>query len=400
MCSLCSLWYNYPVVKTAEIVIIGGGVIGASIAYHLSQTGVNGIVLLEKNLLGSGSSGKAAGLTILQWANEIDVQLVKGSLGIYRELIERNKDIKFNQSGLIYLATTPQEEQYLRDSQALLNKYNIKSDWLDRAGIRKHLGHWMHLDDFPVGLYTPDDGYLDPFQIVNGFAKGARQHGVKIYEMNPVTGIRKVDNIFEVQSSEGVFSTPIVINAAGCWTKKVGEMLGLKLPLKPYRTQIAVLKPSRPLPQNITAVYDMNRNVYFHGETGGLLLAGDGTTATEENPDQFRQKADSAFLEEIAQKISYLIPGMADAGVTNSWAGLVTATPDRMPIIGRMPEMPNLILATGDNGYGFMRAGMLGKIVAEIALNKTPSIDISNLTINRFDNKDISDFKITQGMGV
>jgi sarcosine oxidase subunit beta len=258
----------------------------------------------------------------------------------------------------------------------------------------------MHLNDFPAGLYTPDDGYLDPFQIVNGFAKGARQHGVKIYEMAPVTGIKKTGNTFEVESSEGVFSTPLLINAAGCWAKKVGELLGLKLPLKPYRTQITVLKPSHPLPQNIIAVYDMNRNIYFHGETGGLLLAGDGTTETEENPDMFRQKADSQFLEEIAQKISYLIPGMTDAGIANSWAGLCTATPDRMPIIGRIPQIANFILATGDNGYGFMRAGMLGKLVAEIALNKPPSIDISRLTIDRFGNKDFSEFKITQGMGV
>ena len=394
--------------RTAEVVIIGGGVIGASIAYHLSQARVKNIVLLEKNLLGSGSTGKAAGLTILQWANEIDVQLVQGSLEIYRELIKHNQDIKFNQNGLIYLATTAQEEQYLKDSQALLNKYNIKSEWLDRASIRKHLGHWMHLNDFPAGLYTPDDGYLDPFQIVNGFAQEARQKGVKIYEMAPVTAIKATGNTFEVQSSEGTFSTPLLINAAGCWAKKVGEMLGLKLPLKPYRTQIAVLKPSHPLPNDITAVYDMNRNVYFHGETGGLLLAGDGTTETEENPDQFRQKADSAFLEEIAQKISYLIPGMADAQVTNSWAGLVTATPDRMPIIGRIPQTNNpalsgaegFILATGDNGYGFMRAGMIGRIVAEVALNQPPSINIAKLTMNRFGGQDLSEFKITQGMGV
>jgi glycine/D-amino acid oxidase-like deaminating enzyme len=155
----------------------------------------------------------------------------------------------------------------------------------------------------------------------------------------------------------------------------------------------------------------MNRNVYFHGETGGLLLAGDGTTEREENPDQFKQKADSTFLEEIAQKISYLIPGMADAGVSNSWAGLVTATPDRMPIVGRIPQIANFILATGDNGYGFMRAGMLGKLVAEIALSKPTSINphtnalvcgvnIDKLTIDRFGNKDFSEFKITQGMGV
>lgn len=388
--------------QTAEVVIIGGGVIGASVAYHLSQAGVKDIVLLEKNLMGSGSSGKAAGLTILQWANQPDVQLVQGSLEIYHELIKRNKDIKFNQSGLIYLATTAQEEQYLRDSQALLNKFNIKSDWLDRAGIRKHLGHWMHLDDFPAGLYTPDDGYLDPSQIVNAFARESRSNGVKICEMAPVTGLRRTGDIFEVTSSEGTFSTPMVINAAGCWAKKVGELLGLKLPLKPYRTQIAVLKPApaRPLPTNITAVYDMNRNVYFHSETGGLLLAGDGTTEREENPDMFRQKADSQFLEEIAQKISYLIPGMADAGIANSWAGLVTATPDRMPIIGQIPQIANFILATGDNGYGFMRAGMLGKLVAEIALNKPTSIDISKLTIDRFGNKDFSEFKVTQGMGV
>ena len=197
--------------RTAEIVIIGGGVIGASIAYHLSQSGAKNIVLLEKNLLGSGSSGKAAGLTILQWANEIDVQLVKGSLDIYRELAQRNQDIKFNQSGLIYLATTRPEEQYLRDSQALLNKYNIKSDWLDRTGISQHLGHWMHMDDFISGLYTPDDGYLDPFQIVNACAKEARRNGVKIYEMAPVTAIKTTGNIFEVHSSEGIFSTPLII---------------------------------------------------------------------------------------------------------------------------------------------------------------------------------------------
>ncbi|MEW6026207.1 MAG: FAD-binding oxidoreductase [Planctomycetota bacterium] len=386
--------------RTAEVVIIGGGGIGTSIAYHLSQAGVKNVVLLEKNLLGSGSSSKAAGLTILQWANESDVQLVQRSMEIYHELIRQNKDIKFHQSGLIYLATTAEEEKYLRDSKILLDKYHIKSELLDRKGVKEYLGHWMHLANFPSGLYTPDDGYLDPFQIVNGFAKESRRNGVNLYEMAQVTAIRKTGNTFEVQSPEGVFFTPIVINAAGCWAKKVGELLGLKLPLKPYRTQIAVLKPSRPLPKDIIAVYDMNRNVYFHSETGGLLLAGDGTTNNEENPDQFRQKADSAFLEEIAQKISYLIPGMADAGVANSWAGLVTATPDRMPIIGRIPQMDNFILATGDNGYGFMRAGMLGKLVAEIALNQPPTINIEGLTIDRFGNKDLSDFKISQGMGL
>jgi sarcosine oxidase subunit beta len=386
--------------KTAEIIIIGGGVIGVSIACHLARSGARDVVLLEKNLLGSGSSGKAAGLTILQWANEIDVRLVQGSLEIYRELIRQNQDIKFHQSGLVYLTTTRPEEQYLRDSQALLNKYGIKSDWLDRAGIRQRLGGWMRTDDFPSGLYTPDDGYLDPFQVINAFAKEARRKGVKIYEMAAVTAIRKSGAAFEVESIEGAFSAPLVINAAGCWAKKVGELLGLELPLKPYRTQIAVLKPERPLPENIPAVYDMNRNVYFHSETGGLLLAGDGTTETEENPDMFRQKADSRFLEEIAHKISYLIPGMSDAVVTNSWAGLVTATPDRMPIIGRIPQADNFILAAGDNGYGFMRAGMLGKLVAEAALNKTPSIDTDKLTITRFGSRAPTDFKIAQGMGV
>lgn len=386
--------------QRAEYIIIGGGAIGTSIAWHLSRSGAGRVVLLEKGLLGGGSSGKAAGLTILQWANETDIRLVRESLDIYHELISRHQELKFHQSGLVYLASTPRQEEYLKEAHALLEKLGVTSCRLDRPDIRRQLGNWMRLDDFQSGLYTPDDGYLDPFQVVNAFAKEARRNKAQLYEMTPVTAIKKSGQDFEAETPAGTFTTPTLINAAGCWSKKVCALLGLKAPLKPYRTQIAVLKPSAPLPEDINTVYDMDRNVYFHGETGGLLLAGDGTTEAEENPDMFNQKADIRFLEEIAAKISHLIPGMADAVITNSWAGLCSATPDRMPLVGRIAQSDNFIIATGDNGYGFMRAGMLGRITAEIALNKTPSMDIAALAMERFQGREFADFKVAQGMGV
>lgn len=386
--------------KTADIVIIGGGIIGTSIAYHLAQAGTKNVVLLEKNLIGSGSTGKAAGLTIHEWSTELDIRLVRGSLEIYKELIKGSGNELFHQSGLVYLASSKDNEDYLRKSEALLKKVGVQYEWLDKKALAGYLPV-MNTSDFACGMFTPDDGYIDPYQVAYGFAQSARKKGVKIYEMTAVTGI-SVSNgkITAVHTNDGDIATPLVINAAGCWSKNIGNMLGLKFPLKPYRTQIAILKPPTLLPADMPAVYDMSRNVYFHGETGGLLLAGDGTTETEENPDMFRQHADDVFLEEIARKMSHLIPGMSDARVTNSWAGLCTATPDRLPIIGPISGIQGLILAGGSNGYGFMRAGMLGKLTVELALNRQPSMDIKSMFIDRFGNRDVFDFSIKQGMTV
>lgn len=394
-------------IKTVDAVIIGGGVIGTSVAYHLVKSGIKNIALLEKNLLGSGSTGKAAGLTIHQWSTEIDIRLVRGTLAIYKELLgHRHKEI-FHQCGLVYLASTSTEEEYLKQSQGLLEKIGVKSEWLDEPDIRKQLP--IRAAGFKSGLHTSEDGYIDPYEITSAFAASVRKNGGKVYEMTPVTGIETAGGkVAAVTTPAGTISTPTVIIAAGCWIKKVGDLVGLKLPLKPYRTQIAILKPIKPLPDQFPAVYDMNKNVYLHGETGGLLLVGDGTTEVEENPDSYKQKVDNAFLEDIARKISDLIPEMADAEVTNSWAGLCTATPDRMPIIGParaaaggpVPEIAGLFLAGGSNGYGFMRAGMLGKLTAELVLGRKPSLDVTSLMIARFAGKDVADFRIKQGMTV
>ncbi|MFH1228458.1 MAG: FAD-binding oxidoreductase [Planctomycetota bacterium] len=384
--------------KITDIVIIGGGIIGTSIAYHLGKSGVKNVILLEKNLIGSGSTGKAAGLTIHQWNTELDVRLVMGSLEIYKELIQEAKKELFNQSGLVYLAMNDTEEKYLHQSELLLKEYGARADWIDSKDMHRYLG-WMNTDDFKCGLYTPDDGYMDPYQIAYGFVQAARRDGIKVNEMSGVIGVElSQDRIKTVKTVEGDIPTRTVINASGCWAKEIGNMMGLKLPLKPYRTQIAVLKPPALLPAEMPAVYDMNRNVYFHGETGGLLLVGDGTTEKEENPDMFKQKVDSNFLEDIAKKVSYLIPHMSDAKVVNSWAGLCTATPDRIPIIGPVPNVKGLILANGSNGYGFMRAGMIGKLVAQIVIGNKPSIDVSTMLLDRFAGRDVSDFVIKQGM--
>ncbi|MBI4712626.1 MAG: FAD-binding oxidoreductase, partial [Planctomycetes bacterium] len=265
-------------IKTADAVVIGGGVIGTSVAYHLVKNGLKNIVLLEKNLLGSGSTGKAAGLTIHQWNTEIDIRLVRGSLEIYKELLgHRHKEI-FHQCGLVYLATSSAEEGYLKQSQGLLKTIEIKSEWLDESDIRKRLP--IRADGFKSGLHTSEDGYIDPYEVTSAFGASVRKNGGKVYEMTPVTGMETAGGMNQssvhtggkvaaVTTPDGTISTSIVIIAAGCWTKKVGNLIGLKLPLKPYRTQIAILKPTQPLPSQFPAVYDMNKNIYFHGETGG-----------------------------------------------------------------------------------------------------------------------------------
>ncbi|MBI4835082.1 MAG: FAD-binding oxidoreductase [Planctomycetes bacterium] len=410
--------------KSADIVIIGGGVFGTSVAYHLAQSGLpvplrgtqagaKNIILLEKDLLGSGATGKAAGLTIRQWTTELDIALVNGSLEIYKSLPGINS--AFRQTGLVYLASTADDDKYLTQSELLIKTAGVRYSRWDKAAIKKNLP-WMATDIFTAGLYTPDDGYIDPYQIVSAFASLARKKGVEFWEKTEAIAIDVSDNkVSGVKTSQGYISTPLIINAAGAWAKKVGALAGLNLPLKPYRTQIAVLcqsgataterrmavlKPKHKLPNNFTAVYDMAKNVYFHEETGGLLLAGDGTTETEENPDQYKQRGDDKFLSEIADKISSLIPGMSEAGVVKSWAGLCMATPDRLPVLGPVKELEGFWIAGGDNGYGFMRAGMLGKLLAEILRGDKSSLDISLLSPERFKGKDYSEFKIKQGMTV
>ncbi|MFK0124556.1 NAD(P)/FAD-dependent oxidoreductase [Streptomyces nigra] len=365
----------------ASAVVVGGGVIGTGIAYHLAQAGVPDVVLVERDELASGSTSKAAGGVRAQFSDELNIRLGARSLEAFARFEQdTGYDIGLHRVGYLFLLSTPEDVTAFEAAVRLQNSLGVPSRIIDPAEARE-LSPLISTDGLLAAAYSPDDGHCTPESVVHGYAAAARRHGARILRHTTVTGIeRHGDRITGVTTNAGRIATDTVICAAGAWSRAVGEMAGVDLPVEPLRRQIAVTAPVDALPPRLPMTIDFTTSLYFHTEGPGLLL---GMSDPDERPG-FDTSTHDRWIARLADAMRHRAPALLDLRRTGGWAGLYEVTPDHNALIGEATSVSRFLYATGFSGHGFLQGPAVGEVVRDLYLGRVPFVDVSPLSAGRF----------------
>ena len=376
----------------ADVIIIGAGVIGTSIAYYLAKLGCRDVVVLEKNYIGSGSTEKCPGGIRQQFSTELNIRLSVESVRFFKRFEEETGHVAdFRQNGYLILAANEDELDTLRHGMALQRELGVEVEQLSPQEVRE-IAPGLNIDDILGASFCPTDGYADPYSVVTGFASAAKRLGVNIREDAEVTGIElSGDRVKGVVTSQGGFEAPIIVNAAGPYAGIVGRMVGLQIPIRPSKRHIFITEPvfSRAdradglNRSDLPMVVDFHNGFWFRRE-GLCLIFG---MRNPEEPEGFSTTVDWDFLTDtLAPVACRRLPRLADIGITRAQAGLHSDTPDRLAILGEAPTVAGLFLACGFSGHGFMHSPAVGRLTAELILGKPAFIpDVRPFSIDRFD---------------
>jgi len=380
--------------KTADVVIIGGGVMGASTAYHLALKGCENIVLLERDgLFGQEATGKCAGGIRYQFATEVNIRLSLLSLPmLHRFEAEMGQAIDLRRCGYLFLLTREEDVKTFHDSLVLQNRLGVTTEWLKGDEVRFRLP-LMRLEDILGATWNPQVGLVDPIGVVQGYIAGAKRLGAKCLTDLEVMNIRlKKGCIQGVETKLGEIETPIVLNAAGPWAAQIGMMIGLSIPVVSLRRQIAVTTPIPWLPPDFPFIIDFTKNLYFHREGPGILT---GMSNLNE-PPSFIQQVDHEWELIHFDAAMARIPLLEDVGISSRWGGLYEVTPDAHPILGKVVEVKGFYCINCFSGHGFMHGPICGLLLAEEILEgKAHTLDITSLSLTRFrEGKAIQEYNV------
>jgi sarcosine oxidase subunit beta len=370
---------------TAEVVIVGGGCMGASVAYHLSRRGVTDVVLLERErMLATGSTGRNAGGVRHQFSNAANISLSIESIGLIQRFSEEvGHPVDFHQDGYLFLLNTLASVETFRGNVALQRSCGIDVQWLEAADAAR-LAPGLETDNVLAATFCQRDGIADPNGMTMGFAKAAQAGGVAIERDVEVTGIRvDAGGIAGVDTTRGSIATRTVVNAAGPYARRVGALAGVDVPVDPYRRHIFIAQAGTggwTVPSSHIMVIDFESTFYFHREGAGVLFGmGDKT----EGPT-FDTTVQWDFLPQVIDIAVKRLPALGDASISHAWAGLYEMSPDGNPIIGRTPEVEGLFLINGFSGHGFQHSPAAGRVLADLIVGRDPGLDVAPFAIERF----------------
>ncbi|MFK0158525.1 NAD(P)/FAD-dependent oxidoreductase [Streptomyces sp. NPDC090499] len=365
----------------AQVVIIGGGVMGTSIACHLARAGVRDVVLVERDELAAGSTSKAAGGVRAQFSDELNIQLGARSLEAFARFGEETGyDIGLHRVGYLFLLSTPEEVASFEAGVRLQNHLGVPSRMLTPKEAAR-LSPLITTDGLLAAAYSPDDGHCTPESVVHGYAAAARAHGARVLRHTEVTGIERDGGyLTAVHTTLGRIATDTVICAAGAWSRAVGAMAGVDLPVQPLRRQIAVTEPVPGLPPTLPMTIDFTTSLYFHAEGPGLLL---GMSDPDERPG-FATDTHDRWIPRLYAAMERRAPALLDLRRTGGWAGLYENTPDHNALIGEAPSVSRFLYATGFSGHGFLQAPAVGEVVRDLYLGRAPFLDVGPLGAGRF----------------
>ncbi len=367
----------------ADVVVIGGGIIGLSTAFNLARLKYGKVVVLEKEMfLGSGATSKCAGGIRAQFFSKTNIEMSMKS----EEILANFNEITgypaiFNQVGYMFLLSNERELNEFSKAVELQRSLGLEVDLIDPERINEFAPE-VRTDDIIKATFCRQDGLADPNDLIQGYASASRALGVEIIVENEVIGLKlKNKTIQGVITKNGEISTPLVINAAGPYAKIIAEMAGLKLPVEPVRRQIVTTAALDFVGPTFPMVVDVASGLYFHREAPGLLLGWADKTVEP----AFDESVDPDYTDNILMKALERVPALETAGVSNSWAGLYEVTPDHHAIIGPSKKIEGMFFVNGFSGHGLMHAPAAGLVTAEIVCGKKPTIDISSLSEERFE---------------
>jgi len=373
--------------SAADVVIVGGGCMGASVAYHLTRRGITDVLLLEREtLLGAGSTGRNAGGVRHQFSTEANIRLSIESI----RLLERFADevghsIDFHQDGYLFLLSSDRSVEVFQKNVALQRSLGVDVQWLDAAAAGR-LATGLDVTGVAAATFCARDGIADPNGVTMGFAKAAQAAGATIERDVEVTGIRTRDGrVMAVEATRGRVETPVVVNAAGPWARQVGRLAGVDVPVDPIRRHIFIAAldgatDTARVPSTHIMVIDFDTTFYFHREGAGVLF---GMGDPRETPT-YDTTVQWDFLPQVIEVAVQRLPALAAASISHAWAGLYEMSPDANPIIGPAPSLEGFFLINGFSGHGFQHSPAAGRILADLIAGRDPGIDTTPFSPARF----------------
>jgi sarcosine oxidase subunit beta len=372
--------------QTADVVIIGGGIVGSSIAYHLTEQGCKNVIVIEREAhQGKGSTGKSMGGVRAQFSTPVNIQMSLYSIPFYASFDERlGYPGGYRPQGYLFLATSEGHLRYLATNMEKQVELGLKSvEKVTAEDIAKTYPQ-LRTDDVLGGNFCSTDGFVDPYSAMVGFMTKAAEQGARLWRGTEVTGISlDCNGVAAVNTSRDTISTHVVVNAAGAWAAQIAKMIGVDLPVVPLRRMLVPTEPFSEYPHTAPMTIDMSNGFHFRPESLGFLLAWNDPTETTGYKTDF----EPAFIEKILERAANRVPCFENVAVNpkKAWAGLYEMTPDHHPILGAVPEVPGFFCANGFSGHGVMHAPATGKILADLVLQgETELIDAPLLNLQRF----------------
>ncbi len=361
--------------QTAEVVIIGGGIVGSSIAWHLTEAGCRGVLMVEREShQGKGSTGKSMGGVRAQFATPVNIQMSLYSIPFYASFEERlGLPSDYRPQGYLFVATKPSHLDYLRTNQELQKSLGLKQVRMLTRDEIVDMVPQLRSDDVLGGSFCPTDGFVDPYSVMVGFTTRACEQGAALWRSTEVTGVTR-DNgrITGVETTRGPVSSPVVVNAAGPWAAQTAALAGVDLPVEPLRRMLVPTEPFDGVSHAVPMVVDMTNGFHFRPESLGFLLAWNDP---EETPG-YKIDFEPSFIEKVLLRAADRVPCFENLAVNpkRAWAGLYEMSPDHHAIIGSVPEMSGFFCANGFSGHGVMHAPATGRIVSDLILHGATSI--------------------------
>ncbi len=376
----------------ADVVVVGAGIMGLSVAYHLAELGVTNVTVIDQSYLCGGASGRNGGGVRAQWSSEANVRLMLESIQMCRDFAGKMKiNVWLRQGGYLFLARTSALRETLEKSVALQNECGLETRMLSPEEARRVVPE-LDVGGVQAASYNPDDGVVFPWPFVWGYAQAARKLGVEVASWHEVVGFEttgaRIDGVRVrssgppgVPRSDEVFTiaTHRVVNAAGAWSPRIARMLGVELPNEPRRHEICSSEPLKPWLKPLVA--DLSDGLYFSQSTRGEIVGGVGAKHV---PPGIDQESSHAFLGRYAQSLLRACPGLGEVKVLRQWAGCYDLTPDANPIVGPVDGIDHFYQTSGFMGHGFMMAPVIGKRLAEVVATGTNLPEFERWNLRRF----------------
>jgi sarcosine oxidase subunit beta len=374
----------------ANYLIIGAGISGSSIAYNLAKKGEKGIVVIDKSYLSSGATGRCGAGVRQQWGTELNCRLAKASIEFFEKAQEELAypgNIEFQQEGYLILAVNEEEEKDFEKNLVLQQSLGIPSRKLSKEETLAIVPH-LNPDSFLSATFCPTDGHLNPFKMNDAYYQAAKRLGVTFLFHEEVKSIvLNQGKIEKVITDKREILTTIVVNAAGAFSKEIGNMVALDVPVYPERHEILVTEAIEKVQGPM--VMSFSGNIYCQQVPhGGFIM---GRSNPDEKPSQ-SQESSWQFLDEMSKTLCHFLPQVGSLRVIRQWAGSYTMTADRQPIISKSP-VEGFYLACGFSGHGFMFAPMTGLLLSEIILGEPSTIPIDGLDLSRFENQKLETYE-------
>jgi len=371
--------------QTADVVIVGGGIVGSSIAYHLTEQGCRDVLVIEREAhQGKGSTGKSMGGVRAQFSTPVNIQMSMYSIPFYAAFEDRlGLPADYRAQGYLFLATSEAHLRYLHANRQKQEAAGLKVEKLSAEDVRKCFP-LLKTDDVLGGNFCATDGFVDPNSAMVGFMTKACEQGAKLWRGTDAMGISvDCNGVAAVNTSRETIATRNVVNAAGPWAARVAKMVNVDLPVEPLRRMLVPTEPFDEYPHTAPMTIDMSNGFHFRPEARGFLMAWNDP---EETPG-FKTEFEPAFIEKILERAANRVPCFDHVPINpkRAWAGLYEMTPDHHPILGPSADVPGFFFANGFSGHGVMHAPATGKVLADLVLKgETELIDASLLNLQRF----------------